>query len=190
MEHEELEKLPTTLAGLQSLASFERTKPGDFAVIEGIPQWMIHWEDATVGEYESLHACRVYRRIPVAHQGDLDHKMFKDPLRDIALDVAQAPSVLPTEAAARKKIPLFSGLMAYFPLALCEVARLSEIGGQQHHPGEPIHWDRSKSSDDADALMRHLLEKDGVDSDGVAHIVKCAWRSLALAQKFLETNKS
>ena len=48
----------------------------------------------------------------------------------------------------RKEIPLYSGLVKYFPDALCEVARVSYIGSKQHHPDEDIHWDREKSRDD------------------------------------------
>lgn len=96
-------------------------------------------------------------------------------------------NALPTDAKARKKVPLASGLLDYFPDAMCAVAELSRIGNEQHNPpGSPLHWDRSKSSDEADALMRHLLERDAVDSDGVLHAVKVAWRGLALAQKKIE----
>ena len=69
----------------------------------------------------------------------------------------------------RKEIPLYKGLIKYFPDALCEVARVSYIGSKQHHPDEDIHWDRDKSSDDLDALMRHLMENGMHDVDGVRH---------------------
>jgi len=55
----------------------------------------------------------------------------------------------------RKEYPLFSGLLKYFPDALMEVAHTSWIGNEQHNPGLPLHWDRTKSTDEADALMRH-----------------------------------
>jgi hypothetical protein len=93
---------------------------------------------------------------------------------------------LPTDAAARKAVPLFSGVLAYFPDALAEVARLSAKGNEQHNPGEPLFWDRSKSGDEADALVRHLLEHGSVDTDGIRHSAKVAWRALALLQKELE----
>lgn len=95
-------------------------------------------------------------------------------------------SVLPADAKARKGIPLASGLLDYFPLALCAVAELSRVGNEQHNPGKPLHWDRSKSGDEADALMRHLLQRNETDKDGVEHAVKVAWRGLALAEKRLE----
>ena len=90
----------------------------------------------------------------------------------------------------RKQTPLYSGLIKYFPDALCEVARVSYIGSKQHHPDEDIHWDREKSSDDLDALMRHLMENGMHDIDGVRHSAKIAWRALAHLQKEIEGDKS
>lgn len=93
---------------------------------------------------------------------------------------------LPIDAAERKALPLFSGVLAYFPAALAEVARLSAKGNDQHNPGAALHWDRAKSGDEADALVRHLLEHGTIDTDGVRHSAKVAWRALALLQKELE----
>jgi hypothetical protein len=97
---------------------------------------------------------------------------------------------LPTEAAERKKIPLWSGLMQYFPDALIAVAKLSYIGNQQHNPGQPLHWAREKSTDQEDTLMRHLMERGTIDSDGVPHSAKVAWRALAMLQLELEKAKT
>jgi len=93
---------------------------------------------------------------------------------------------LPTDAAARKALPLASGVLDYFPAALAEVARCSQAGNDQHNPGQPLHWARGKSGDEADALVRHLMERGTVDSDGIRHSAKVAWRALALLQKELE----
>lgn len=93
---------------------------------------------------------------------------------------------LPTDAAQRKALPIVSGCLDYFPDALVAVAELSRIGNEQHNPGEPLHWARGKSGDEADALVRHLMQRGTVDTDGVLHSVKVAWRALALAQKELE----
>ena len=86
---------------------------------------------------------------------------------------------LPDDAAARKTIPLAAGVLDYFPSALVAVAALSAKGNSQHNPGADLHWDRSKSGDEADALLRHLMERD---------YVGMAWRALALLQKHLEAN--
>ena len=96
---------------------------------------------------------------------------------------------LPTDAKARKDIPIYSGFIKYFPDAIAAVAELSRIGNDQHNPGKPLHWDRSKSGDELDALARHLTdEAKGVelDTDNVRHLTKCAWRAMAALQKALE----
>lgn len=88
----------------------------------------------------------------------------------------------------RKTMPVFSGVLKYFPDAIREVAKTSWIGNQQHHPNKPLHWDRSKSGDELDALTRHLMEAGEIDTDGIRHSAKVAWRSLANLQKELEEN--
>lgn len=96
---------------------------------------------------------------------------------------------LPTDAKARKDIPIYSGFVAYFPRAIAAVAQLSKIGNDQHNPGKPLHWDRSKSQDEKDALMRHLVDDAQgvpVDTDGVMHATKLAWRAMANLEKALE----
>lgn len=93
---------------------------------------------------------------------------------------------LSTDAKERKDTPIFSGVLKYFPNALAEVARTSKAGNDQHNPGKPLHWDRSKSGDELDALSRHLLEAGTVDSDGIRHSAKVAWRALANLEKELE----
>lgn len=87
---------------------------------------------------------------------------------------------------ARKHVPLASGLLDYFPAALAAVATLSQIGNEQHNPGKPMYWNRAKSGDEADALLRHLADRGTFDIDGQRHSVKVAWRALALLQKELE----
>ena len=97
--------------------------------------------------------------------------------------------MLPEDKQARKNIPLVRGLLDYFPDALCAVAELSRIGNDQHNPGEPLHWAKEKSTDEADALMRHLIDRGKVDTDGVRHATKVAWRALALLQREIENEK-
>lgn len=97
---------------------------------------------------------------------------------------------LPSDAKTRKRIPLYSGLVKYFPDALVAVAALSFVGNEQHSPGKPLHWDRSKSTDQEDTLLRHLFEAGTVDVDGVRHSAKVAWRALAMLQLELEREKS
>ena len=98
-------------------------------------------------------------------------------------------TALPDGAEERKNYPIGTGVIDYFPNAIIEVARVSKIGNDQHNPGEPLHWDRSKSQDQADALMRHFIERGTVDKDGVRHSAKLAWRALALLQLEIEADK-
>tara|TARA_R110002153_G_scaffold272757_1_gene441976 strand:+ start:46 stop:459 length:414 start_codon:yes stop_codon:yes gene_type:complete len=88
----------------------------------------------------------------------------------------------------RKAIPVFSGVLAYFPDALKEVAKASYAATKQHHPDKDMFWDRTKSTDHRDSLGRHLIDhlKNPVDTDGVLHLAKVAWRSLAALQIYLE----
>jgi hypothetical protein len=99
----------------------------------------------------------------------------------------QSADRLPTEAAARKAIPVATGFVDYFPDAIAAVAELSRIGNDQHNPGKPLHWDRSKSGDESDALMRHFLQRGTIDTDKVRHSTKVAWRAMAMLQKEIET---
>ena len=91
----------------------------------------------------------------------------------------------------RDDYPLFTGLLAYFPHALSEVARCSKVGNEQHNPGESLHWARHKSTAHADKIMRHLRDSlfNPMDDDGVPHVVKVAWRALALAEEELEARR-
>lgn len=89
----------------------------------------------------------------------------------------------------RKKIPVYSGVLKYFPDAIKEVAKCSYVGNEQHNPGTPLHWDRNKSGDELDALMRHLIDAGTIDTDGIRHSAKVAWRALANLQKEIENEK-
>lgn len=92
------------------------------------------------------------------------------------------------EAAKRKRTPVFSGVLKYFPDAIREVARASVSGQKQHNPDKTLFWDRDKSGDELDALSRHLLDAGKIDSDGIRHSAKVAWRALANLQKEIEND--
>jgi len=82
--------------------------------------------------------------------------------------------IMPHDSEDRKRVPMYSGLLRYFPNALIAVARRSQEGNDQHHPGTPIHWDKNKSSDSADALLRHLVE---------GELDALAWRALETLER-------
>jgi hypothetical protein len=106
---------------------------------------------------------------------------------------------LPNDSEERKRVPLFSGLLTYFPAALAGVARWSKIGNDKHNPGQPLHHARGKSSDHADCILRHLTDiadlearitRDG-HSDAIAlqvldELDALTWRALALSQETRE----
>ncbi len=97
------------------------------------------------------------------------------------------PRTLPTDSAARKAIPLARGLLDYFPAALAAVAEVSRVGNEKHNPGQPMHHSRGKSTDHADCIMRHLVDRGAIDPEtGLRHSAEVAWRALALLQEELE----
>lgn len=92
----------------------------------------------------------------------------------------------PEDSEARKEIPIASGVLDYFPLAIAEVARVSKLGNDKHNPGQPLHWARGKSRDHADCIARHLIQRGTVGADGIRHSASLAWRALALLQEEME----
>lgn len=95
---------------------------------------------------------------------------------------------LDNDAQSRKQQPVFTGVVKYFPNALRYVSHVSFVANEQHNPGTEVHWDRNKSQDELDALMRHLCDHsiDELDDDGLLHMGKVAWRALAKLEKMLE----
>lgn len=92
-------------------------------------------------------------------------------------------------AQKRKRQPLATGVLDYFPDALIAVAETSFIGNEQHNPGQPLHWAKEKSTDHADCIMRHLIDRGTRDTDNVRHSAKLAWRALANLQIELERER-
>lgn len=85
---------------------------------------------------------------------------------------------LPIDAQTRKTIPAYTGFVKYFPRAITEVSRISMIGGIQHgQTPQTLHWDRAKSGDELDAMMRHIIDEDWA---------QVAWRAMANLEKYLE----
>ncbi len=90
----------------------------------------------------------------------------------------------------RKETPVFRGVLQYFPKAIKYVSKVSLAGNEQHHPDKELHWDKNKSTDETDALTRHLIDMgvDGtkLDDDGILHSGKVAWRALANLERVLD----
>lgn len=98
--------------------------------------------------------------------------------------------LLTADPQDRKGLPLARGLLDYFPLACAAIAEVSRVGNDQHNPGQEMHWAREKSTDHADCIVRHLMERGTLDTDGLRHSAKVAWRALALLQTELENAAS
>lgn len=105
---------------------------------------------------------------------------------EVEVPAPPKPAVLPTDWATRKGRPIMAGVLQYFPKAISYVAHVSKVGNDQHNPGQPLHWDRTKSTDHAECILRHLLEAGTIDTDNVRHAGKVAWRALALLETELE----
>lgn len=90
------------------------------------------------------------------------------------------------EGAIRNELPMAEGVLDYFPNALAEVARLSFKATQQHHPDAGMHWDRNKSTDHANKIVRHTIDRGKRDEHGERHSAMLAWRALANLQEELE----
>ena len=91
---------------------------------------------------------------------------------------------LPADAQERKQIPIYSGFIAYFPDAIAAVAAHSFVSNEQHNPGEPLHWAREKSTDQLDALARHLTELAvaGTLCEEIELLKAIVWRAAAQLQ--------
>ena len=112
--------------------------------------------------------------------------IFQKDLKEIPFTVNMT---LPTDAQERKQIPIVTGVMDYFPLAIAEVAKCSLASNEQHNPGEPLYWNRTKSTDHIDCLGRHLVDRGKFDTDGQRHSAKLVWRALANLELELEEAK-
>jgi hypothetical protein len=104
-------------------------------------------------------------------------------------------TTLPQDSAARKDVPLFRGLLKYFPAALAGAARVSKIGNDKHNPGQEMHHARGKSNDHADCILRHMMDMsedfgagNGRDEAGIPQVDYIVWRACAMAQEWHEMN--
>ena len=103
--------------------------------------------------------------------------------------------MLPTKNSERKMLPILTFLTEYFPDAIIELVKLCVAGNVQHNPElapADIKWAREKSTDQLNTAFRHLWDhKTGtvLDSDGVYHLAKTAWRTLAELQLQIERDR-
>lgn len=96
---------------------------------------------------------------------------------------------LPIDSAERKRWPLFSGLLRYFPAALARVSHHSFLGNEKHNPGQRLNHARGKSGDHEDCIVRHLVDAAEHPAGSAARLEELsalAWRALALLQEECE----
>lgn len=117
----------------------------------------------------------------IAQQKAVDELKPQEASKPLAVDFSK-----PLTSEERKRCPVATGVLDYWPDALQAVANCSYVGTEQHNAGQPMHWAREKSKDHADCIVRHLAERGTVDTDGVLHAAKVAWRSLSLLQLEIE----
>jgi hypothetical protein len=104
---------------------------------------------------------------------------------------AKVPVFMSLDSAVRKLMPVATGCMNYFPDALLLVSWVSRNGNEKHNPGQPLHWDKSKSQDEKDAEARHMLDAfrnlppdPGLEPLGhLGHLASKAWRALGDLQR-------
>ena len=129
---------------------------------------------------EEVEGHRIDSPTVVVHREWMERGLGPEPIPTDAFDDEGAyvpadrrgPTTLPTGSAARKDVPLARGVLDYFPAALAEVARVSKAGNDKHNPGQDMHHARGKSTDHADCLLRHLVDRGKVDPEkiGRAHV--------------------
>jgi hypothetical protein len=115
---------------------------------------------------------------------------------DVASKYDDAPTIPPppfmsTDSATRKLMPVASGVLKYFPDAQMLKAWISRVGNDKHNPGQPLHWDKSKSADEPDAEVRHMLDHfrsvppdPGLEALAhLGHLASKAWRADADLQR-------
>lgn len=113
--------------------------------------------------------------------------MKKDDVLSYEERLAERASPVLTESEKRKRTPIWSGVLQYFPLTMAAIARVSWHGNNKHNPGEKLHWAREKSTDQEDCVIRHMMNPTERDPDtGEFHAVHAAWRALATSELILE----
>lgn len=103
-------------------------------------------------------------------------------------------AVSPAQQKAAK-IPVWQGVLQYFPKALMAIGDVSRFGARKHNAGVmPTEWRRFPAPVYSDSLIRHLLaESQGEIFDpesGLPHAAHAAWNALARLEKMLDDPKS
>ena len=165
-------------------------------------------EELTVGKsyrIDGKGVCSIFiqrnnKGVPAGYR--LDRFEFEDAEQSTTVPtkntLSSRKTTLPTDSAARKNVPMFSGCLRYFPAALAGVSNISKLGNDKHNPGEEMHHARGKSTDQGDCIIRHLVDvedlKAAIDrgdttvtsQDVLLEINQLVWRALAFSQELHE----
>lgn len=90
------------------------------------------------------------------------------------------------DSTERKSFPVATGFLDYFPDAILAASEASYLATAQHHDDGVMRWDRPKSRDHHNCLLRHFIQRGTVDTDGVRHSTKVFWRAGAILQLEIE----
>jgi hypothetical protein len=142
----------------------------------------------TAGETNNYLTLDEYPNDGSSHIDRLDDGQIAEAVAEATGQEPPAPKpLLPTDSAARKNMPICTGVFDYFPRALAYVSMISKAGNEKHNPGQPLHWSKDKSTDHPDCIARHLIERGTRDpEDNLRHSGKLGWRALANLEIELE----
>lgn len=93
------------------------------------------------------------------------------------------------------KSPVWQGLVQYFPLALSEIAKVSDYGAKKYNlEFSERNWEKVEGAKERyeDALLRHILDEttDPYDGEsGLLHAAHAAWNALAVLELVLKEKK-
>jgi hypothetical protein len=99
---------------------------------------------------------------------------------------------LPSDRDARNALPIWEGVVMYFPDVWAEVAKVSVLGNKQHNLGEKLRFARDVSTDHLNKVFRHCLDHaqgNLTDTDETYHMAKAIWRACAELQVTIEQRR-
>lgn len=95
---------------------------------------------------------------------------------------------LPSDQAARKAIPMATGMLFFFPDALVKVTERTVMGAEQRgiplEAVDGLRRDPTTSVEHLNCALRHMIDAgpEGCDDNRLEHLTALAWRALAALQ--------
>lgn len=164
---------------------------------KALAEWLgkdIWYED----HYQKVDEIRARLMIPVSPKSAVPPNLVAPPVvfppPDTAVIIGRAEPkeypVFPEDSGERLGYPMFEGLLNYFPHACAEVARHSQLGNDQHNPGQPLHWAKEKSIGKGNQVVRHLMDgwysvRQGARDTAIRHFAGMCWRALEMLERYI-----